>query len=291
VVDLNLTACGLTAAAARIVLPRLGSLRRLCLSHNPQLTSTGLSQLWANSSAAALIELYTRNCGLDDDLFSLLESEHGRQSCSRVATWDLAENHLTAQSMLQLATFWHESTMTTVPDDDDRPLLVGAQWTNLNLSYNPLGPTGVVQLLSGLHRLAADTPPIGSWTELDLSHTQCGIEGAVAAVRWSPAPSLRLFSNDLGADGFQALAEHWTNEDSSSSGLQSLDLAGNGASETAVANLLTALCPRANYTPVPLLTTLVVGGNAGGPSVEQAVQRLQQLRPNLDVARDKMFHG
>ena len=74
-----------------------------------------------------------------------------------------------------------------------------------------------------------------------------------------------------------------------------LDLAGNGADQASVVNLLQAvlelLSLSADSKISIALQCLVIGGNAGGENVEDMVHKIQQIRPTLDIARDKFRKG
>jgi hypothetical protein len=149
---------------------------------------------------------------------------------------------------------------------------------DLNLSGNPLGADGVVALTSHVQQ---EFPVL---QVVDLSDTKCGVAGALAAVRDSHVASLRLFNNNLGPEGFRALADTLRGGHPT---MVSLDLAGNRADEASVVALLSALL----ITDVKFeskLRTLIIGGNQGGSDVEAMAKRVQQVRPEIDIARDKI---
>ena len=155
----------------------------------------------------------------------------------------------------------------------------------LDLSHNRLSdasmlvPTDTLRILNLAGNPIADTLPLQQslFESLDLSQTGCSPAYASRATA-HVSHELRLFDNRLGAAGVMAL------EFSSSSPLQSLDLAGNQCDEAT----LVALLQRLQTEPIlPQLKTLIVGGNQGGPKLEEAVVELKRVRPELDVARDK----
>jgi hypothetical protein len=118
----------------------------------------------------------------------------------------------------------------------------------------------------------------------DLTNTKCGVAGAVAAVRDSRVTSLRLFNNNLGPEGFRALEETLRGGHPS---LVSLDLAGNRADEASVVAMLSALLIT-DTSFENKLRTLIVGGNQGGSDLEDMAKRIKEVRPEIDVARDKI---
>jgi hypothetical protein len=118
---------------------------------------------------------------------------------------------------------------------------------------------------------------------LDLSHTQCGSQGAATILSADQLESLILFNNNLGSEGFHALAPALQQQHA----LVELDLGGNGADEASVVVLLNALIKESDVANKNVLQLLVVGGNQGGDAVEQMVAKVQRIHPGLDIARDK----
>jgi hypothetical protein len=62
-------------------------------------------------------------------------------------------------------------------------------------------------------------------------------------------------------------------------------LGGNDASEEAVVRLLNSIADAADFESK--LRVLEIGGNSGGDAVEEAIKRVKQVHPGLDIARDK----
>jgi hypothetical protein len=63
-----------------------------------------------------------------------------------------------------------------------------------------------------------------------------------------------------------------------------LDLAGNRADEASVVALLSA-----HYSGYFIrVKALIVGGNKGGSDVEAMVKRVKEVRPEIDIARDRL---
>ena len=89
---------------------------------------------------------------------------------------------------------------------------------------------------------------------------------------------LRLFNNELRSDGFQAIAAII-----SESNLLELDLGGN---EATVGDMLTLL--RSIRTSVRMsLTVLEIGANETNMEVEEEINRIKEVYPHLDIARDR----
>jgi len=187
--------------------------------------------------------------------------------------------------------------------------------SELTLANNPqIGSEGIVALKSSLagRRLRC----------LDLTNTRCGVDGALAFLSHSSSDddgcgggggvvtveTLRLFDNHLGSEGFEAIANSWMETTAADEGgvkkqlllppIGDLDLGGNRASAKAVVSLLRAVL-LASERENKLrgggdddgglrLRTLEFGGNdAAGEDVEILIEKLEKIRPDLDVVRDK----
>ena len=156
----------------------------------------------------------------------------------------------------------------------------------LNVAGNSLGEEGTRILVErGLKgRRSLGLPPL---RHLDLSQTHCGVNQVALAIQEGSLTSLRVFENNLGSRGFYSLA-HVMREGLPST-LESLDLAGNNADKTSVLQLLESLLHRlttASRDP-SCLKSLVIGGNQGGRVVEELIMRIDSVRPELHIARDK----
>eukprot|EP00536_Pseudo-nitzschia_multiseries_P000291 jgi/Psemu1/282229/fgenesh1_pg.4_\ len=243
----------------------------------------------AGAGGQRVSELHIPGCRLGDEGLEQMVGECDSGSGSHLATLDISNNQL--------------STLAPLADDGTGEGRSRCRWLSnlrsLNASGNPLG--------SGLVSLAvAAAPWIRSLHQLDLSHTSCGVTGAAELLRGCDVPesestlrTLNLFGNNLGTEGFVELAGVLEGGHSS---LQYLDLGGNGASEAGVVALVEGLLV-ATAAPTDAdekseecdgparennaLRVLVVGGNAGGPALEEAVRKAQTVHPNLDIARDK----
>lgn len=150
----------------------------------------------------------------------------------------------------------------------------------LNLANNAIGCDGVESLAKSLSEGNNKNYIV---KELDLSATDCGVNGALAMLKCSKLQSLRLFNNNLSSPGFEAIAElliggHTT--------LQHLDLGGNRASESAVVAILNAIMVK-HEPDDNVLNTLEIGGNDAGELVKSALEKLKEIRPELDIARDR----
>lgn len=226
-------------------------LRILRLTDNP-FGNAGLSTLLQCPDLAQVEELYMGNCQLSDAAMTSLQ----QYPLPMLKHLDLARNRLSSSGATTLA-----EALASMP------LL-----QQLILDGNPIGALGtlaIVQPLTDSSRMLAS---------LDLATTNCGVEGAVAAL--SVSMSVRLLDNQLGAAGFQAIAECFRQERVNY--LESLDLAGNQANQVSVVDLLTALRDTAHE-----LQLLVIGANASGEAVDQIVSEVKRVHPKLCIGYDK----
>jgi Ran GTPase-activating protein (RanGAP) involved in mRNA processing and transport len=150
----------------------------------------------------------------------------------------------------------------------------------LVLATNPIGCDGVESLAKSLLENNNTNYVL---KELDLSGTGCGVNGALAMLKCSKIQSLRLFNNNLSSAGFEAIAELLVGGHPT---LQHLDLGGNRASESAVVAVLNAMMVK-HQPDVNVLNTLEIGGNDAGELVESTLEKLKEIRPELDIARDR----
>ena len=145
--------------------------------------------------------------------------------------------------------------------------------TELCLSSNAIGQEGVLGL--GL-----DSEGCKKLSTLDLSKTNCGSEGACSAINCHSLSSLRLFDNDLRCNGFESLMPQLH---SGSSSVNSLDLGGNRALDSAVAGILNSVLTCSNSS----LRTLEIGGNEIGEKSENILKEIRSVCPELDIAHDR----
>jgi hypothetical protein len=267
--NLDLADCGIDGEFAAIFFPTLfteGRKLTLRLSGNP-IGDEGFRSVL--NGHEHLENLYLASCGIDDASMEWLASL--KATSTPLTLLDLSNNKISTPGALSLSECLHG-------DAGNAESACLAQLLDLNLAGNPLGEGGVIALTT---RAQQKIPVLKS---LDLTETKCGVAGAVAAVRYSHAASLRLFNNNLGPEGFRALEETLRGGHPT---LVSLDLAGNRADEASVVALLSALIiPDTSFESK--LRTLIVGGNKGGSDVEAMVKRVKEVRPEIDIARDKI---
>jgi hypothetical protein len=259
--DLNLSDCGIDGEFAAIFFPTLLSEGRkltLRLSGNP-IGDEGFRSVF--NGHEHLEKVYLASCQIGDASTEFLASL--KATNTPLTVLDLSNNKISTPGALSLSECLHGDSTCL------------ARLIDLTLAGNPLGEDGVVALT------ARAFPVLQA---LDLTDTKCGVAGAVAAVRNSCVSSLRLFNNNLGPEGFRALEETLRGGHPT---LVSLDLAGNRADEASVVALLSALIiPDTSFESK--LRTLIVGGNKGGSDVEAMVKRIKEVRPEIDIARDKI---
>jgi Ran GTPase-activating protein (RanGAP) involved in mRNA processing and transport len=271
--ELNLNDCGLEQMTLQSILS--GCTRKckvLNLSNNPQLQNALLPTVATH--LPQLEHLVASNCGISTIILTNHSNHHHNDDddmvpvvlLSQCRILDMSENQLTANAITTLLA--HQQQMPHLKE--------------FNIGSNPtLGPQGIMAL--ALH--------IGHSVEtLDVSSSNGGMEGMLALMKMAMTSSrltnVRLFDSKLGSQGFQALSDlfsscHTNNNNDDHSDhhrLTMLDVAGNGADEVAVANLIA--------TAAPFVDSLIVGGNTGGPLVEEAIQVAKRMYPHYDVARD-----
>jgi Ran GTPase-activating protein (RanGAP) involved in mRNA processing and transport len=205
--------------------------------------------------------LSVANCGTGNAEMSVLSAAVGMQSCIGVTLLDLSSNNIGQDGAKSLAS----------------SLAKWASLKDLRLAGNDMLHDGVEALMNALD---ISNFALGS---LDISQTGCGVQGSAAAVKCTKLTSLRLFNNKLGSDGFETLA---TLLKGGHATLVNLDLCGNDASEGSVVKLLDSIADSAGGF-VSTLRVLEIGGNSGGNLVEEAIKRVRQVHPELDIARDK----
>ena len=267
--ELNLADCGIGGGMGIESLVELlgnfgGNVNSRSLSLVLSGNSLGLEACVALASllcdSPQVSSLSVSNCGIGNAEMSILCAAVGMQSCDGVTLLDLSSNNIGKDGATSLS-----SSL--------------AKWTSLKdlrLAGNAILQGGVEALMNEL--VVSDC----ALKSLDLSQTSCGAQGAAAAVKCTKLTSLRLFNNKLGSDGFETLIPLLKGGHAS---LVNLDLGGNDASEEAVVRLLNSIADAADFESK--LRVLEIGGNSGGDAVEEAIKRVKQVHPGLDIARDK----
>jgi Ran GTPase-activating protein (RanGAP) involved in mRNA processing and transport len=157
----------------------------------------------------------------------------------------------------------------------------GASTETLVLRDNALGDAGALAVAAALS--STESSRLAS---LDLGCVGVGAAGAAAVARAARGVrDLSLFGNaSMGNEGLMAFASDDPETSQALSTLKSLDLGGCGADEAGLIAFADALASSA--ARLPMLETLVVGGNPGtqGDAWEPALARLRESRPGLDVA-------
>jgi Ran GTPase-activating protein (RanGAP) involved in mRNA processing and transport len=218
-----------------------------------------------------LSSLSLANCNIGNEGTNLLCMAVTSGQCNSLKTLDLSDNDIGAEGAAALGkSLWNDNAVGWT------------QLVDLRLAGNNLSASGVKNVMDALTSKDEDGKN-QTLQSLDLTQTNCGVDGAAAALQCQSLSSLRLFNNKLGAEGFQRLANELKGGHAS---LVNLDLGGNDASEASVVELLTALTQDGQGF-ASKLRLLEIGGNQGGHNVEEAVKKLKQAYPELDVARDR----
>ena len=257
----------------------------LILNSNPigAIGCSALGPLYASAASTGwsmLSSLSLVNCGIGDDGVAALADSARRCGSSGLKRLDLSRNGITSQGAQILSNVLKRSE-----DGNDSDVIAWQDMHDLRLAGNPLEDKGIATL-TGVLVQRGTRPAAGNsiLTDLDLSSTKCGPEGAAAALRCGGLSSLRMFGNRMGCEGFGAMAPLLRGGHPS---LANLDLGGNDAKEDAVAGLLRCLMVREEEGWKSKLRCLEIGGNEVGPSTEIILEDLLIIRPDLDVARDR----
>ncbi|KAL7537325.1 LOW QUALITY PROTEIN: hypothetical protein ACHAWF_011301 [Thalassiosira exigua] len=242
---LNLAECDVGAAGARSLadlISRRGSerttkpLRLLAIGSNP-LGAEGCEALAGLCAVpggpSATSRLHMAGCSAGDGGIVALADAATANPCVGLEVLDASDNSITEAGAEALGRSLAESW----------PDLI-----ELNLAKNELKSQGVASIVGALSSGRSDKSgekKNSTLRSLDLSRTDCGAEGAAAALNAGCLASLRLFGNRLGSDGFRSVAPllrggHPT--------LETLDLGGNDAGEGSVAALLRSIADKRRST-------------------------------------------
>jgi len=217
-----------------------------------------------------LQSLSLKNCTIGDKGVSKLFRS---RRCDGLRKLDLTGNGITMNGIVEIAAAFSGSSANF------------KDLRELHLSHNPIGQDGTKLLTESLRKWSSMKRDNSTILDvLDLSDTHCGQEGAISVLQCGSFETVRLFNNNLGSVGFEALASIVKDEHPS---IINLDVGGNRASETAVSSFLRALMVK-HQPDNSVLRTLEIGGNAVGKEVESIVARLKEICPELDVAKDHM---
>ena len=246
------------------------NLKKLHLQENV-ISGVGFNALVPLLAHSSLTELNLSKCEIGDEALDALTKVVSESTMNNnLLILDLSNNGITATGATHLAEGLQKSA----------PL---SNLVELNLAGNQLGENGVKVLASALEAHNQMDGSTATLKKLDLTNTNCGVQGAKDIIALGKLQSVHLFNNHLGSDGFIALAPTLKGGHES---LEHLDLGGNGANQASVVALLSALLqsPEAVQN---VLKVIVVGANESGDAVEQIVKQIKQVHPALDIARDK----
>lgn len=249
----------------------------LVLSSNP-IGSEGcgtLAKLIVLSGGGSILSsLHLSQCSIGDEGIQLL-SNATSNSCTGLTFLDLSENSITSDG----ARVFAGSLVNSWPS-----------LVELKLAKNDLGSEGVTSMMGSLRTRSNGATDDAAKTKnqslknLDLTCTGCGKEGANAALNSACLTTLRLFNNRLGSEGFRSISAFLHGGHPS---IENLDLGGNNAGEDAVIELLNAIADKVDDGAASKLSVLEIGGNKFGDKAMEALTRLKQVWPHLDVAHDK----
>jgi Ran GTPase-activating protein (RanGAP) involved in mRNA processing and transport len=250
----------------------------LVLSSNP-IGSEGcgtLAKLIALSGGGSILSsLHLSQCSIGDAGIKLLSNAATSNLCTGLTFLDLSENSIISDG----ARVFAGSLVNSWPS-----------LVELKLAKNDLGSEGVTSMMGSLRTRSNGATDDAAKTKnrslknLDLTCTGCGKEGANAALNSACLTTLRLFNNRLGSEGFRSISAFLHGGHPS---IENLDLGGNNAGEDAVIELLNAIADKVDDGAASKLSVLEIGGNKFGDKAMEALTKLKQVWPRLDVAHDK----
>lgn len=230
-------------------------------------------------NGSIISHLQASQCSIGDDGMEILSSNGS--SRQHVEILDISDNTITKEGAKKLA-----------------QSLLSRSWPDLlelKVAKNELGSEGVTAILGSLITRcdisdelsgtdSSSTEKNSSLKNIDLSYTNCGAEGAKAALMSGGIDTLRLFGNTIGSDGFDAIAPLLQGGHPN---IENLDLGGNNAEEESVVKLLDSIADKKDDSTHSKLAVLEIGGNKFGDKAMEALTRLKSVWPELDVAHDK----
>lgn len=262
---MDLSDCGIDDKFSEKLAKALSSTTDLVLkiNANPDLGVKGTSGLMSLS----LKEFHASKCNIGESGLQQIFNHSSNMDNLRVL--DLSHNNLSPAGIHYVAAQLEQSVCCL------------SQLEELNLAGNQLDENSCQAFAAALGNLNVQDKI--KLSHLDMTDTSCGINGAIDLIRLVQLRSLILFNNKLGSDGLLTLA---TVLQGGHPTLETLDAGGNEATEAGVVALLQAFTIK-NESFENALRLLVVGGNESGPMVETVVKEIEQVHPEIDIARDK----
>lgn len=231
-----------------------------------------LTRLLSSNDAGVgsiISHLQATQCSIGDEGIRILS----RCCHNNLEILDISDNYISHEGAEQLA----KSLCHSWPD-----------LVELKIAKNDIGSDGVMAILGSMVTRSDkgnnSTDKNDKIHSLDLSYTNCGADGARAALMSGGVSTLRLFGNKIGSEGFQAIAPLLRGGHPN---IENLDLGGNNADEDSVVILLDAIAETSGDSPHSMLVVLEIGGNKFGENAMEALNRLKSVWPALDVAHDK----
>lgn len=229
-----------------------------------------LAALVSGTDGSILSNLQIGQCSIGDEGITTISNAAVSNPCTGLMVLDISDNAITKDGAKKLA----ESLLVSWPD-----------LVELNLAKNNVGSEGVASVMASLlgSEGAIGNSKNSTLKNLDLTSTDCGVDGAKVALTSGGLTTLRLFNNHLGSDGFISIAPLLQGGHAA---IEHLDLGGNSADEDAVVALLDSIA-NVKEGLVNKLAVLEIGGNTFGDKAAEALERLKRVWPKLDVAHDK----
>ena len=241
-------------------------------NHLKQLISCSSSSSYYGHSLLKVLSL--NNCSIGDEGMEILANTILNHSCKHLTSLDLSNNGIGSNGIMILAKALKDGKQN-VP--------------NLNeicLADNSIGEEGVIALAKSLSSQGVEeenSKGNATLSKLDLTNTNCGIDGALALMQCTSLSSLRLFNNNLGSTGIEALSTQLVGGHAY---IEHLDIGGNRGNGDSVAKLLKAIMEdkdQSNFKNA--LKTLELGGNENNN--EDLFAAAREKRPEMDIAQVK----
>lgn len=214
---------------------------------------------------SVLKSLSLKNCSISDDGIEILATTIMNQSCANLSSLDLSCNKITSKGAIALAKALQDGRQN-VPDLNETCL-----------TDNSLGEEGACALANALKQ-GTNSEGNSVVSKLDLTNTDCGINGAMTLMKCSSLSSLRLFNNNLGSEGIEALSSQLVGGHPH---IQHLDLGGNRGNGESVEKLLRAIMEdQSDFENA--LKTLELGGNENND--ESLFAAARKKRRDMDIA-------
>ena len=220
-----------------------------------------------SGKCSMLESLSLKNCAIGDEGIAIIANTFLEHQCKYLKTLDLSNNGIGTKGMVVLVSAIKQGRKNI------------EELNEICLADNDsIGEEGIIALASALNHDPNSSEGNSTLATLDLTNTSCGIGGVTALMKCSSLTSLRLFNNNLGSPGIEAVSSHLIGGHPY---IKDLDLGGNRAEGDAVSGLLQSIMKDQDSFENSL-RTLELGGNENND--ESLFEKARQKRPEIDIA-------